>query len=451
MRALVVREHERIPVLPENARFGERALSQQEVDGLLQICEQRKLRPFELGHRSVKFTQFCGVIQAAGVSIEILPKIANSDAFDRGALLRMLALAGDFPVGRLDGQKLTLQSHTLLQVLIRWFCDELFVQCHKGLLRAYVEHEDSLAMIRGRWRPDLDAQRFPGRKDRLCCEFDELTADNRYNRTLKAALRKARFLICGHEGLRRDIEILLAWFGAVSDVPATAQDIGRLPRNRLVARYERALMMAEWFLGNGAPELKTGQGEALSLLFDMNALFQSVLAGVLRKVVPDGFRVREEGPRYFLSHGSDGKPHFQMKPDLCVLRGDDVVAIIDAKWKRLEPGAPDGKWGANQADMYQLHAYAQAYECGQAALWYPAHEGLTARRDRPSFYFLHRGRLPTGDRVALDWIELNADPCDSVWLATLKVSVAAAFERVLLSSNEVGGLEAQMLGQLRQP
>ena len=70
-----------------------------------------------------------------------------------------------------------LAKETLLLALIRWFCDALFGQCHQGLLRVYVAQHETLGAIRGRWRPDIDATRHPGRRDRLFCEFDELTAD----------------------------------------------------------------------------------------------------------------------------------------------------------------------------------------------------------------------------------------------------------------------------------
>lgn len=431
MLRLVVREHERLPVV--NSREpGLRALLQREVDALMQLGMRKDVRPFEVGFRSVKFAQYCGVIQAGGVSVEILPKIAGADEFDRGVLLRMLALAGDFPVSRLNGQKLLVQSHSLLPALIRWFCDELFEQCHCALLRVYVREKADLPYIRGRWRPDLDMRRFPGRRDRLNCEFDELTTDNEYNRILKAALRKVRGLCSGQEAVRRDVETLLAWFTDVDDVVATARDVQRLPQNRLVARYSKALMMAEWFLDDKAPDLRTGKGEALSLLFDMNVLFQAVLGRLLRRVLPLDYRLREEGPRYFLARDVDGHQRFQMKPDLCILLNDVVVAIIDAKWKRLNPSAVDGKWGVSQSDMYQLFAYANAYRCQRVALWYPSHEDLPQMSARPTFDYLRSGGQLTNERLLVDWVKLDSTGSGICWLSTVRESVLAALSRAIV-------------------
>ena len=43
--------------------------------------------------------------------------------------------------------------------------------------------------------------------------------------------------------------------------------------------------------------------------------------------------------------------------------------ILDAKWKRLDPG--ERNHGVNPADAYQLFAYGRAYGCGRVVLVYP--------------------------------------------------------------------------------
>jgi 5-methylcytosine-specific restriction enzyme subunit McrC len=344
----------------------------------------------------------------------------------------MLALAMNFPISRLDSQKLKLQSHNFLSVLVQWYCDELFNQFHRGLLRSYVTQEDALAVIRGRWRPEFDVRRFPGRKDRLNCEFDELTANNLYNRILKAALQKARFLSLGNSKSNINLEVLANWFSdvGVNDIQASAADVRRLPKNRLVSRYSRALMMAEWFLDYSAPDLRTGKGDALSLLFDMNALFQAFLARVLRMVLPSDFHLREEGPRYFLAKDQSGSNRFQMKPDICILKDNKTVAIIDAKWKRLSPDSLDGKWGVSQADMYQLFAYAKAYQCNRVALWYPGHDSLPLTQFRPSFEFLGAGKHAMDESLHIDWLALE-HANDTNWLQSVCNTAKVSLNRLL--------------------
>lgn len=73
---------------------------------------------------------------------------------------------------------------------------------------------------------------------------------------------------------------------------------------------------------------------------------------------------------------------FALKPDIVV--DDDVV--IDTKWKRLD--AARTTLGVDQSDVYQMLAYARAYNARRVILLYPWHEDLpeagVARRWRVS-------------------------------------------------------------------
>ena len=95
-------------------------VTQKEADSILRICAKVKRGAVSAGHRRLMFGNWCGVIQVGGLTIEILPKVADSDEYDRGVLLRMLAVANDFPVTELGSASLERQSHTLLHWIVRW-------------------------------------------------------------------------------------------------------------------------------------------------------------------------------------------------------------------------------------------------------------------------------------------------------------------------------------------
>ena len=66
---------------------------------------------------------------------------------------------------------------------------------------------------------------------------------------------------------------------------------------------------------------------------------------------------------------------FVLRPDLTVWEakpdGSDgsIHRVLDAKWKRLDWS--DAQWGVDQADVYQLLAYAISYRCRRLELIYP--------------------------------------------------------------------------------
>jgi 5-methylcytosine-specific restriction enzyme subunit McrC len=73
----------------------------------------------------------------------------------------------------------------------------------------------------------------------------------------------------------------------------------------------------------------------------------------------------------------------QLKPDVLVRRGDRVVAVLDAKYKRLA-WAPDRRHGVDRADLYQLASYIGRYDPdGEAVgmLLYPTDSEQDGRAD----------------------------------------------------------------------
>ena len=63
---------------------------------------------------------------------------------------------------------------------------------------------------------------------------------------------------------------------------------------------------------------------------------------------------------------------FALRPDIVV----DNDIVIDTKWKSLNPD--DRVVGVEQSDVYQMLAYAHAYDARRVVLLYPWHPGLPA-------------------------------------------------------------------------
>jgi len=74
---------------------------------------------------------------------------------------------------------------------------------------------------------------------------------------------------------------------------------------------------------------------------------------------------------YLLRSKETNRGMGRLKPDVLVLRGHRAMAVIDAKYKRLAFWR-ERPSGVDQADLYQLAAYASQHEPEQfAALVYP--------------------------------------------------------------------------------
>jgi 5-methylcytosine-specific restriction endonuclease McrBC regulatory subunit McrC len=97
-----------------------------------------------------------------------------------------------------------------------------------------------------------------------------------------------------------------------------------------------------------------------TLLFDMNALFEALLAARFREVVSDGIIATQEGFTF------DVGRNFPVRPDIVIKRLNSGPLVVDAKWKCL-----DGIGGVDHADLRQAFAYARVAGAKCAALVYP--------------------------------------------------------------------------------
>jgi 5-methylcytosine-specific restriction enzyme subunit McrC len=79
-----------------------------------------------------------------------------------------------------------------------------------------------------------------------------------------------------------------------------------------------------------------------------------------------------------------------------------IVAILDAKWKRLDLAEPNS--GVSSGDAYQMNAYATRYRCKRLALVYPASRDCP--RGRITEFVLMTEERPVLDVVAVDVREL---------------------------------------------
>lgn len=372
LRVLTALEHEAIPITPDGAGF---SLTPAEAERLAQLGEQR--RGFcELGHRQVKLAQYCGVVGLGERVLEVLPKTqARDESVEdcRGVLLRLLRLSERFPYFAHLPAGQHLRRAPLLEAFIAAFYQAVATVIRGGLLRQYLEHEEDLRVVRGRIAATRQLGKHANRLDTIACVFDELSADNVWNRTLKKAVAITRPWLRSAELGRRWVE-LMGVLDEVDHSRLTSAEVDRLVSDRRAERYRAAIDWARWILASLTPSLRGGGHQAPTLLFDMNRLFESSMAAVLRRsAVPLGMDVVTQDRSRTLANmvSSDVvEPSFVLRPDLVVMERGVVAVIADTKWKLL-PLDRRARPAPSEADMYQMHAYASAFQCRDLALIYP--------------------------------------------------------------------------------
>lgn len=308
-------------------------------------------------------------------------EIVDSGATSRDVLIRLLRLSGQFPLFKSQTVGHRLRPYPLLEVFIAAFFDEVADLARGGLMRRYQEHEEDLRFLRGRILPDRQFAVLANRRDVIACRFDDLTADNPWNRVVKAAIWAVRPWILSFEVQRRCSE-LLAVFDEVSDIEAPRMVLDALVPDRQAVRYRSAIQWVEWILSLLSPALRAGAARAPGLLCDMDKLFESAVASVLRRRAGPGVEVLPqcEGVSLARIKGPESLDAFGLRPDLLIRSGKSIVGIGDTKWKGLE-ATKAGYLVPSSDDAYQMQAYATAFRCQKLALIYPGHAACSAAKD----------------------------------------------------------------------
>lgn len=361
--------------------------------------------------------QYVGATQVGGLTVEVLPKVEGiGETTMRRNLVAMLSVALDLEISEGDIAKVATQNHGILEVLIRLFCDKLFAQVHRGLVRRYEGREENLPLLRGRLDVKEQVRLNAANPERLYCRFDEFQEDNPLNQILKAAVR---LLLKASRELtnQRQLAELMLIFEGVSDVPRHSLPWHRIAFDRLNERYRPSYKLAQLFLTNTPPDVSGGGVQGFSLFFEMNSLFEEYVGRIARRVFrPEGFQVALQGPQRYLAIDEASKRDvFAMKPDVVGLKDRLPLWIMDTKWKELSQ--EEAKEGVSQSDLYQMYAYANCYACNDVVLVYPHHANMGPTAGVRASYQLKSwaGSTTQGNiariRVAtLDLSDLNCVP-----------------------------------------
>ena len=358
-----------------------RDLQTAEADALAAVEHQLPAGCLEWRRQSVKFAQFCGVVQVDGLQVEVLPKLFphQTEVQQRGTLLNMLARAGDLEGMEAFTAGLATSQTTLLDLFIRHFAQLLERQLQQGMPRDYRDLEDTLGQVRGRIDVVRQQRENLFKPQRIACRYSELVADIPVNRLLHSALELVGTLATSPL-LQQRLRSLRKRFAGVATLALHEHAPEANDLNRLQRRYAGVVDLAHLFLKGQFLDPRSGRQRAFSLLFNMNQLFERYTASVLRPIARQrGLRLVEQGPRRYLGHDEAGHGRVLMRPDIALQDGGGrLVAILDAKWKRLEAREPLS--GLSPADLYQMASYSAAYRCTTVCLLYPEQAGLNNNR-----------------------------------------------------------------------
>ena len=265
-----------------------------------------------------------------------------------------------------------LKAHNLplLEVFILMFLAELDNLVKKGIKSDYINIDENRKMLKGKIVFNEHLKQNMIVKKGFFTQNDEFLSDIPANRLIVSTLIKlSKYKLSSKTSTR----IMQSRF-IFDEIPQSKNyksDFEKSNISRMLKDYHLILQWCKLFLNNQSFMQDSGESECLTLLFDMNVLFESFVAYHLKKY-PKFQKVGTQSSGKYLTRNDKEEPFFMLKPDIWIR---DKNIICDTKWKILNNSEQDN-YGISQGDMYQMWAYATRFEAKKIVLIYPLCEAI---------------------------------------------------------------------------
>lgn len=113
-----------------------------------------------------------------------------------------------------------------------------------------------------------------------------------------------------------------------------------------------------------------GDDQTFTFLVPLNELFEYALYKHLNLVYQsESYNVSYQKPQKYLD---PYHKKFKLKPDIVIKKDNNVICIVDAKYKNP---IDQSEVKVSQADIYQVTTYGLRYQCKRVYLIYPLFKG----------------------------------------------------------------------------
>lgn len=330
---------------------------------------------------------YVGIIQIGKKRIEILPKLVSESNYNnrnsadqaiirtaRRNLLSILSYCSVIPLHK-SAQSQYDHQKDFFEFIISIFLDDLEKALIAQLHHEYIPHDDGIPYLRGRVNLVKEMVKSPTKKHLFFCVFDEFTADNLFNRIIKASLKRIREL-SKYENNRKRADTLCMMMDEVSDSIITHQSFSQVKITRLNENYKGIIQFCKLILLGETLCSELGMENFYALIFDMNLVFERYITRLLRNTFPEEYQFHYQEQLFLASDvnaKNEGRRNRrELYPDILVKdnkeRNQQNIAVIDTKYKLSL--ARDRS--ISNSDIYQMIAYCIASDSNKAILIYPS-------------------------------------------------------------------------------
>lgn len=235
-------------------------------------------------------------------------------------------------------------------------------QLKQGLYREYVTQHEVLSVMRGKLdMPQTIRQRIQ-RKQKLACEFDELSENNLFNQILKTTMH----YLVKDRGVSKEHKIalnkLLVFFDGISLLEPSSIEWSRLHYQRNNKNYEMLLNICYFVIDGMLQTTEKGQYRMTAFSDEhMSRLYEKFILEYYRQHHTYLSEVKAAQVKWDLQGDNDDMMiRFLpvMQTDI-FLRKDEKILILDAKYYGKTLQKQYDKYTLHSGNVYQIFTYVK--------------------------------------------------------------------------------------------
>lgn len=318
----------------------------------------------------VEATSYVGVIKYKKLHLQILPKLI-CDKDDRQNILQnlifMLSYTRKLEIKTTNDAKLSAAKNPFIEILIREYAKSLS-ECLKRLTpKNYISEEDNLTYLKGKIKFSENIRHNSCNQAKSYCEYDEFSENNALNQ-LFLFVSECLYNISKDSHNRKILKFIINYYSEVDLVRFDRFRAAKIMLSHNQQLFKKPFGLAKMFVEKTSVDLTKNRFESITLLWDMNKLFEEFVFEIMKKYEHEtGFNFTSQKIKSLLIT-ADGDRKRDTKVDIMAERtsGDKEKIIIDTKYKKFE-GIDD----FSNADVYQVSTYCILHNAKHAILVYP--------------------------------------------------------------------------------
>lgn len=328
-------------------------------DAMVKFNELHQNKYFTIIHQGIRFGSYVGVIQIGGLTIEILPKADNNENADKNlwqnVLLNMLKICKKIQVESISETQLKKRYHSILDVYFELYLNEIERLVKKGLIKKYRNNQSNQNALKGKLLFAQNIQKNVVHKEHFYCEHQVYDKNHLLHQILYKGLLVLKTFV--NDSLKDKLNRLLFEFQDIENINIQKKHFDKIIIDRKNHDYQKAIDIAKIIILNYSPSLNYGNENLLTLLFDMNALWEEYIFRILQKHKTDEIEISFQNSDKFWENK-------RIRPDI-VLKTKDETFVIDTKWKIIEANNP------SDDDLKQMFVYNLHWKAEKTLLLYP--------------------------------------------------------------------------------